>query len=393
MRKGVIPFLIVCLLTFNCSALADNLTTEILPMDIGVYNGETKLEVPTYSDGTTVYVPLEKLIQKLGGSYEVQGENIVISIASETDSQSTVSDDADTISSIKNVVLFDKDGVKAYFTGKFREDNMLLLEVIIENQTNKNLDITYKGKANGWNLGSDYTIENASTVHSDSKAKGYLWFLPGDIGVSTCLDIESLDLIFEVRDADTYKEVFTVETGSIDLKNGATAVQPTEEPTPVREYALGETVYTDMIEFTLTGFDFVYGLEPRSYVEKDDIHGGSLGPGKDMVFANPEYVVKNIGKNELNISTDIQFTIDYNNGYQYGMNDGEVCYLFDSPYAAGEYTLTSYIVFNLSPLCEEDYEAYIPANKLIDTDTNSPLKVIVCLKSTNGEQEFIYRIR
>ncbi len=249
MKKGLIHILIVCLLTFNCSALADNLTTEILPMDIGVYNGETKLEVPTYSDGTTVYVPLEKLIQMLGGSYEVQGENIVLSIASETDSQSTVSDDADTISSIKNVVLFDKDGVKAYFTGKFQEDNMLHLEVIIENQTNKNLEITYTGKANGWNLGSDYTIGNAYTVHSDSKAKGDLWFLPEQIGASTCLDIESLDLVFKVIDADTYIVIFTVETGSIDLKNGAATVQPTD------------------------------------YVEKDDNDGGSLGSGKDMLMS------------------------------------------------------------------------------------------------------------
>ena len=290
------------------------------------------------------------------------------------------------------MILLDKDGIKLYFNGKYSDGNHLELEVIVENNTNKNIDITYTGNANGWSFGN-FTVGNANPVQANSKAKGYLWFVAEEIDTQTCRDIETLDLVFTVKDKDTREKIMVVETGLIDIKNGSVSAATTEEPVSVQEYSLGEKISTDMIEFTLSNFDFVYHLDPASYVEKNDIKGGSLGPGKEMVFANPEYLVKNIAKNEISVSKDIEFVVDYNNGYQYGMNDGKVCYLVDSPYVGGKYTSTSYVNLKLSPLTKEDYEAYIPATELIDTDTASPLKVIVKLKSTEGMKEFVYRIR
>ena len=86
MKKIVICILVVYLLAFTCSAFGDDLIAEILPSDIEVYygyGGGTKLEVPTYSDGTTVYIPLETLIQMLGGIYEDQGGKVTIALDAE----------------------------------------------------------------------------------------------------------------------------------------------------------------------------------------------------------------------------------------------------------------------------------------------------------------------
>ena len=86
MKKVLISVLVVCLLAFTCSAFGDNLIAEILPSDIEVYygyGGGTKLEVPTYSDGMAVYVPLETLMQMLGGSYEAQDGQVTITIDAE----------------------------------------------------------------------------------------------------------------------------------------------------------------------------------------------------------------------------------------------------------------------------------------------------------------------
>ena len=86
MKKVIISVLVICLLAFTCSAFGDDLIAEILPSDIEVYygyGGGTKLEVPTYSDGTTVYVPLETLMQMLGGSYEAQDGQVTIAIDTE----------------------------------------------------------------------------------------------------------------------------------------------------------------------------------------------------------------------------------------------------------------------------------------------------------------------
>lgn len=87
MKKVGSLILLVAILAFACSAFGDDLIADIFPSDIEVYygyNGGTKLEVPTYSDGTTVYVPLEALMQMLGGSYEAQEGKVTIAINTET---------------------------------------------------------------------------------------------------------------------------------------------------------------------------------------------------------------------------------------------------------------------------------------------------------------------
>jgi hypothetical protein len=47
----------------------------------------------------------------------------------------------------------------------------------------------------------------------------------------------------------------------------------------------------------------------------------------------------------------------------------------------------------LSPLITGEYKYFIPAVDLIETDTESPLRLIVYLPSQKGTEEFIYRIR
>ena len=76
------------------------------------------------------------------------------------------------------------------------------------------------------------------------------------------------------------------------LENNSVEGIVEENPTVI--YSIGDTVSTDIVEFTLTGFNYVHHLNTKTYAEKEDISGGALGPGSDMVFANPEYTVKNI---------------------------------------------------------------------------------------------------
>lgn len=157
---------------------------------------------------------------------------------------------------------------------------------------------------------------------------------------------------------------------------------------------VGETVATDVMEFTLTGFDYVYHLNPKTFSEKENNSGGSLGPGKNMVFANPEYTVRNLAKESLDMRDCIQFTVDYNGGYLYN-NENAWAYLVDSPGICWQsYGSTGNgNRLSLSPLETETYEIYIPAIDLIDTDTESSLVLQVILPTSNGTQEVLYTIR
>lgn len=44
------------------------------------FGSGTKLDVPTYSDGTHVYVSLEAFMQALGGTYETADGKVTVSI-------------------------------------------------------------------------------------------------------------------------------------------------------------------------------------------------------------------------------------------------------------------------------------------------------------------------
>lgn len=208
-------------------------------------------------------------------------------------------------------------------------------------------------------------------------------------------DLYRLEATFEIK-----TKVDNQIVDSYDADFSLPAILGGEHAAPENEaamiYEIGDTVSTDMLEFTLTGFDFVYHLDPKTYVEKDSIAGGSIGAGSDMVFANPEYTVKNIAKGTIKAVESVVFTVDYNDGYQYGMSDGNMCYIVDSPGIVWKWAdkgVGQGASMTISPLSSEGYDAYIPANTLIDTDTEAPLLLIVSLASTAGTQDFIFQIR
>ena len=190
------------------------------------------------------------------------------------------------IPGIKDMVLLERNQVKIYFTGNYLDTNSLGVEIIIENNSDYDIVLGYTGQVNGWSI---HNSSMGTTVKSHSKAKGYLFFDPKEIDATTAKDIESADLKLIVKNAAAkQKVIFEAETGYMDFKGGNTVSKAASEEPPVREYALGETVSTDMMEFVLSGFDCVYYLHPKSYAEKDDMAGGAVGPGADMTFANPE---------------------------------------------------------------------------------------------------------
>ncbi len=208
-------------------------------------------------------------------------------------------------------------------------------------------------------------------------------------------DLYRLEATFEIMTKIDNKIV-----GSYDAVFSLPAIfsgeQVAAESEPAVMYQVGDTVSTDILEFTLTGFDYVYHLDPKTYSEKADNSGGSIGPGKDMVFANPEYSIKNIAKESIKSVEVVVFSVDYNDGYKYGMSDGNMCYIVDAPGVLWKWAdkgVGQGASMTISPLSSETYQAYIPANALIDTDTESPLLLLVTLATSSGTKDFVFQIR
>ena len=202
--------------------------------------------------------------------------------------------------------------------------------------------------------------------------------------------------IFSSYSDYTKNNSYDVDIDLASAINGNQTATTQEESKPAIIYNIGDTVSTDIVEFTLKGFDYVYHLNPKTYAEKDDISGGSVGPGSDMVFANPEYEIKNISKEAIEAKDVVEFTVNYNDGFLFGMNDGHICYIVDSPGLYWERSSSGSgrgVAMTLSPLSKEDYDIYIPANEAIDTDKKAPLLLIVTIDSSTGSEEFTFKIR
>lgn len=187
--------------------------------------------------------------------------------------------------------------------------------------------------------------------------------------------------------ADSYEIPFSVEAGM----NGG--VSPVEAK---KEYALGDTVSTDMAEFTLDDFLFRKGL--ATYSEKNgsvDIHDLYYSE-EGMVFATSEFTLRNLSGESYKVHSTIRIYVDYNDGYRYGTKDGHSSYLSHSK---GIWKMTGNgggkgYWMELSPLMSDSCSMYLPVPQAVESDTEAPLRVIAELPaSSGGTQEFIYRVR
>ena len=316
-----------------------------------------------------------------------------------------------TLIEFNNVVLVNNETVKIELINFYAEDvnwvtgtqNEKYITVKATNKTDHDI-ILNPGK---FYLGEDEVyvlLTNGSIAPAPGKSGNYAFIIANNTSPEHTA-LNSLEALYTLEGSFTglhkYEDSSKNKMLNVDFDvqaaiNGE-VICDTEDATtqPEEIYEIGDTVSTDTVEFTLTGFNYVYHLNPSSYAEKDDISGGSLGPGTDMVFANPEYTITNTSKNAIDAHNVVEFSIDYNDGFIFNMYD-HISYLVDSPSFTrkliGKGTSQG-VAMTLSPLSSETYEMYFVANARIETDTDSSLLLKVILDSSNGTEEFVFRIR
>lgn len=212
--------------------------------------------------------------------------------------------------------------------------------------------------------------------------------------------LDSLDSLYTLKGRfevlrrtgnSTYKDAYEVPFSVEDGLNGGKSPVDTK-----KEYALGDTVSTDMAEFTLNEFVFRKGLltysEKNGKVNVNDLYS----PDEGMVYATSKFTLCNLSGESYKVHSAIRFYVDYNNGYRYSTKEGHDSFLGHSK---GVWKITGNGGGNghwaeLSPLMSGDFDMYIPVPQMVESDTEAPLCVIAELPTSNGStQEFIYRIR
>lgn len=213
--------------------------------------------------------------------------------------------------------------------------------------------------------------------------------------------LDSLDLLYALKGrlevmkrrndgvyTDSYELPFSVESA---LSSGISYDTPAD---PKKEYTPGETVSTDMAQFTLNEFVFRKGL--ATYSESSGNINDLYLPEEGMVFATSKFSLCNLSGESYNVHSSVQIYVDYNNGFRYSTKDRHNSYLSHSK---GIWKMTgngagSGYFAELSPLMTGSYDLYIPVPQMVEIDTEAPLCIIAELPTSSGStQEFVYRIR
>ena len=163
-----------------------------------------------------------------------------------------------------------------------------------------------------------------------------------------------------------------------------------EESTEEKIYSLGETVTTDVVEFTLNDCRIAdhVGLESDNWLKPDP--SGSLAAPDGEVFVCLFFTANNISKEEIDGYDVSDITIDYDGGYQYG--DGT--YTGEGMY---DWSTNGSISSNvglpiIKPLEEASLYGYIYCADDIKENRTKETYAIVKLPDSKGTVEFKYDI-
>lgn len=167
-------------------------------------------------------------------------------------------------------------------------------------------------------------------------------------------------------------------------ENAADSGEPTETA-----LSLGESVVTDMVEFTLNGIEFQEYAPCRN--------GKKLYASDDNIFASLDLTIKNVSGEKMSVHYLLDAELDYNNGFIYNTRDNPSVLLDDDGdyytfFSDGEGHGTG-IKINMKPRTEYHYYLNIQCHKALGKDDSSPLKACFSLPSSSGWESFVYVIR
>lgn len=196
---------------------------DMLPADVVITYGDTVLDAPVYTDDTDVYVPLEALMQLLGGSAVEQEGRMVLALPQTAQPAQSSN------------VFFEDDHITATFNGfeffdRMRDTNDLLAtpKIVIENKTNKVIKYQVDWKQISIN---GCKLDGAGTRETELAAKSKVSFPAVSYCVLNISDLEDYgETVIRHIEMDvklTYGKKTKTETWAIDCNVPVESIQPT----------------------------------------------------------------------------------------------------------------------------------------------------------------------
>ena len=248
------------------------------------------------------------------------------------------------------------------------------------------------------NNGAD-VFRNASSIEIAPKTDVVQYFR---IRIDASTPLADMSDLFQLRGTLTvYRNSLDNERTKIKTAHFyvaeafAAGSENSEETQPAQELSLGDTAKTDMTEFTLEDFEIRNELMVNAFnIQIRSGNGTVYTPDKGMVYAAPIFTIRNTAKENYSIDRTLNFAVDYNDGYLYEMDD-YTCYITheEGTWERNAIGTSRGQRPDLPPLMSNTYQVFIPAIDLIESDVHAPLRIVVTLPSSEGTQDFVFRIR
>ena len=180
------------------------------------------------------------------------------------------------------------------------------------------------------------------------------------------------------------------------VKGGDTSDSSSDSTNSVAQLSVGETAKTDVVEMTLTKslFGKKVALENGDAYHMPTTANKGLVAGDGNTYFIFDFDVKNVGKKAIS-GSDICAMDSKNKGYLWTLdyNDG---YIFDN----GDYADLNLVFggnYNYNPIIDplgtSHFRGIIKCAEEIETNESAPLILHVVLPTSNGSQEFDFKVR
>ena len=117
----------------------------------------------------------------------------------------------------ENCLIFDKDGLRVILTGTYKKGSLWIeANVILENNTDYDLYITYSSIVNGWNAATRSTFVNEFLTRAHTKSKTSFTVKYSDTDITEINQLETAKLFIEgKKESSSGATVIEGETGII----------------------------------------------------------------------------------------------------------------------------------------------------------------------------------
>ena len=254
------------------------------------------------------------------------------------------------------------------------------------------------------NNGDSLTINEGRIDPSTNIMTGFTEYTPADNGLSSWTSGQSYKIEGDILTLGEERFRITKENDKLyltglDSETSYMRKNDFYKFEDLEVHHIGDTVSTDAVEFTLSGYGYNDAIDPVSLGGNVALfHKDMLIPDNGMVWAKISYDLFNISNQKISMQSfenNVRFAVVYRENFTFEMDKYSNNYITKG-YGGDdhvEWLSSSSSPLGLPSLIRESFDTWLPVAPAVQEDAEAPLHILVILPKTSGTQIFVYDVQ